>query len=98
MRCGFRSAPRRRTVSWSRRSRTSWQKRRDAVTKAPPLFNRLALIGTGLIGGSIARAARALRIVQTVVVTSRSETTRGRVRELGFADEVLDTAAAAVAD
>jgi cyclohexadieny/prephenate dehydrogenase len=65
---------------------------------APPAqFNRLALIGVGLIGGSIARAARALGLVETIVATSRSETTRRRIRELGLADDVVETSAAAVA-
>jgi cyclohexadieny/prephenate dehydrogenase len=65
---------------------------------APPVqFNRLALIGAGLIGGSIARAARALGLVETIVATSRSETTRQRIRELGLADDVVETSAAAVA-
>jgi cyclohexadieny/prephenate dehydrogenase len=68
------------------------------VTKPAPLFNRLALIGVGLIGGSIARAARALGLVDTIVATSRSEPTRQRIRELGLADQVVDTGAAAVAD
>ena len=31
---------------------------------SPVLFDRLALIGVGLIGGSIARATRALGIVR----------------------------------
>jgi cyclohexadieny/prephenate dehydrogenase len=62
------------------------------------MFNRLALIGVGLIGGSIARAARGLGIVDTIVATSRSEPTRQRIRELGLADDVVDTAAAAVKD
>jgi cyclohexadieny/prephenate dehydrogenase len=62
------------------------------------MFNRLALIGVGLIGGSIARAARGLGIVETIVATSRSEPTRQRIRELGLADDVIDTAAAAVKD
>jgi cyclohexadieny/prephenate dehydrogenase len=62
------------------------------------LFDRLALIGVGLIGGSIARAARGLGIVRTIVATSRSEPTRQRIRELGLADEVVATSAAAVAD
>jgi cyclohexadieny/prephenate dehydrogenase len=61
------------------------------------MFNRLALIGVGLIGGSIARAARGLGIVDTIVATSRSEPTRQRIRELGLADDVVDTSAAAVA-
>jgi cyclohexadieny/prephenate dehydrogenase len=62
------------------------------------MFNRLALIGVGLIGGSIARAARGLGIVDTIVATSRSEPTRQRIRELDLADDVVDTAAAAVKD
>jgi len=65
---------------------------------SPVLYDRLALIGVGLIGGSIARAAHALGIVRTIVATSRSEPTRQRIRELGLADAVVDTSAAAVAD
>jgi cyclohexadieny/prephenate dehydrogenase len=62
-----------------------------------PVFNRLAIIGPGLIGGSIARAARAQHAVRSIVATARSAETRRRVAELGFADEVADTNAAAVA-
>jgi cyclohexadieny/prephenate dehydrogenase len=62
----------------------------------PPLFSRLALIGAGLIGSSIARAARAERLVGSIVTTARSAQTRKRVMELGFADQVVDTNAAAV--
>ena len=61
-----------------------------------PLFDRLALIGVGLIGSSIARAARATGVVKTIVATARSEKTRQRVVELGFADEVVATNAEAV--
>ena len=68
-----------------------------AVMASPVLYDRLALIGVGLIGGSIARAARALGLVRKIVATSRSEPTRQRIRELGLADEVVDTSAAAVA-
>ena len=63
----------------------------------PPLFNRLALIGTGLIGSSIARAARAQGAARSIVATARSGATRARVAELGLADQVVDTNAAAVA-
>ncbi|HVX99270.1 MAG TPA: prephenate/arogenate dehydrogenase family protein [Pseudorhodoplanes sp.] len=63
-----------------------------------PIFERLALIGVGLIGSSIARAARAQGAVRTIVATARSEKTRGRVRELGIVDEVADSNAAAVKD
>jgi cyclohexadieny/prephenate dehydrogenase len=59
--------------------------------------NRLALIGTGLIGSSIARAARAQSVVREIVATARSPATRRRVAELGLADQVVESNAAAVA-
>lgn len=62
------------------------------------LFNRLAIIGPGLIGSSIMRGAKALGLVQTVVATARSSETRARVRELGIADSVTDTNSEAVRD
>ena len=61
-----------------------------------PLFDRLALIGVGLIGGSIARAARAQNLVGEIVATARSAQSRTRVVELGFADRVVATNAEAV--
>lgn len=61
-----------------------------------PLFSRLALIGVGLIGSSIARAARVEKLAGTIVATARSAQTRRRVMELGIADQVVDTNAAAV--
>jgi len=67
------------------------------VSKPTPLFDRLALIGIGLIGSSIARAARMQGAVREIAVTSRSAATRRRVAELGLADQVVDTNAAAVA-
>ncbi len=62
-----------------------------------PVFQRLCLIGAGLIGGSIARRNQEGRaLAAEVVVTARSPETRDRVRELGFADRVVDSAAEAV--
>lgn len=61
-----------------------------------PLFDTLAIIGPGLIGSSIARAARAQGAVRTIVATSRSPETRKRVVELGIADKVTETTAEAV--
>ena len=61
-----------------------------------PLFNRLSLIGVGLIGSSIARAARAQGVVREIVASARSAATRRRVAELGIADQVVETNAAAV--
>ena len=66
------------------------------MSKPAPLYNRLALIGVGLIGSSIARAARAQGAVGSIVATARSEATRKRVAELGLADQVVETSAAAV--
>ena len=41
------------------------------MSEPAPLFNRLALIGVGLIGSSIARAARAQGAVRTLVAPAR---------------------------
>ncbi len=67
------------------------------MSKPAPIFNRLALVGTGLIGSSIARAARAQGTVREIVASARSAATRRRVTELGLADQVAETNAAAVA-
>jgi cyclohexadieny/prephenate dehydrogenase len=66
------------------------------VTKSTVLYNRLALIGMGLIGSSIARAARAQGVVREIVATAHSAATRRRVAELGLADQVAENNAAAV--
>ena len=58
------------------------------MSKPATLYNRLALIGVGLIGSSIARAARAQGAVHSIVATARSPQTRKRVAELGLADQV----------
>jgi cyclohexadieny/prephenate dehydrogenase len=61
-----------------------------------PLFDTIAIIGPGLIGSSIMRAARAQGAVRTVVTSARSPQTRQRVVELGIADKVVETNAQAV--
>ncbi|MBY0331999.1 MAG: prephenate dehydrogenase/arogenate dehydrogenase family protein, partial [Acetobacteraceae bacterium] len=62
-----------------------------------PLFERLCLIGAGLIGGSIARVARERGdIARSVVAHSRRPETLARIRELGFADVVEADPARAV--
>jgi cyclohexadieny/prephenate dehydrogenase len=65
------------------------------VAQPTPLFNRLALIGVGLIGSSIARAARAQGAVREIVATARTAATRRRVAELGLADQVVESNGAA---
>jgi cyclohexadieny/prephenate dehydrogenase len=61
-----------------------------------PNFDRIALIGFGLIGGSIARAAREQGLATEVVTTARSAASRARVVELGVVDRVVETNAEAV--
>jgi cyclohexadieny/prephenate dehydrogenase len=60
------------------------------------LFGRVALLGIGLIGSSIARAARTRGdIAGEIVANARSQATLDRVVELGIADRVeLDPARA----
>ncbi len=53
------------------------------MNAAPP-FKKIALIGFGLIGGSIARAAREQGLAGEIVTTARSAKTRARVSELGI--------------
>ncbi len=65
---------------------------------AEKLFQRLALIGLGLIGSSIARAARRRDdIAAELVACDRDADVRARVAELGIADRVEADAARAVA-
>ena len=90
-----RSAPRRPTASSSTRLRDFMAGRSD---RARRIFERVALIGFGLIGGSIARAARAQGLAGEIVTTARSEKTRARVVELGIVDHVVETNAEAVKD
>jgi cyclohexadieny/prephenate dehydrogenase len=58
---------------------------------ATPLFNRVALIGFGLIGGSIARAAREQGLAGEIVTTARSAKSRDRIRQLKIVDRVVET-------
>lgn len=62
---------------------------------AEPLFQRVAIIGVGLIGSSIAHAIRRGGLAGTIVASDASPKVRARVAELGLANEVLETAAEA---
>jgi cyclohexadieny/prephenate dehydrogenase len=62
-----------------------------------PVVARLAVIGCGLIGSSIVRAARQYKAAGEIVVFDASAEARARVRELGIADSVVDTASEAAA-
>ncbi len=56
---------------------------------AEPLFERIAFLGIGLIGSSVARIARERGdLAREIVVNARTQKTLDRVMELGFADRV----------
>jgi cyclohexadieny/prephenate dehydrogenase len=61
-----------------------------------PLFQRLALIGMGLIGSSLARVCRRKKLAHEIIATDSSNAVRARVIELALADRIMETAAAAV--
>lgn len=66
-----------------------------APIRREPLVGRLALIGMGLIGSSLARAARELNLAGEIVAADASESVVRRVRELGLADEATTSPAEA---
>lgn len=69
----------------------------DVGGAAAPVFQRLALIGIGLIGSSVARVnLRGRPLAAEVVAHARSEGTLRRVQELGIADRVEADLARAV--
>ncbi len=61
------------------------------------IYERVALIGLGLIASSMAHGMRARGLAGEIVGTARSAETRDAAREIGFCDRVEDSAAEAVA-
>lgn len=62
------------------------------------LYPKMTVIGAGLIGGSIIRAAREHGVVGEITVADASEAHRARVVELGVAEHVTGDIAEAVKD
>ena len=62
------------------------------------MFERIAIIGVGLIGSSIARAVRREGLAGEIVGADISEDVRAKAMELGILDRVEEGADAAVAD
>jgi len=60
-----------------------------------PLFDRVALIGLGLLGSSIGHAAKRAGLASHIAGYARSEATRARALEIGFVDSVADSASEA---
>ena len=67
------------------------------MTSQPP-FRRIALIGLGLIGSSLARGIQQLSLAEVLVATDASAEVRARAVEIKLADIVADDNASAVAD
>jgi cyclohexadieny/prephenate dehydrogenase len=63
-----------------------------------PLFEKIALIGIGLIGSSLARVVRRENIAGHIAIATRSEKTLARAGELGLGDSYTTDAAEAVKD
>ncbi|MDG1803068.1 MAG: prephenate/arogenate dehydrogenase family protein [Paracoccaceae bacterium] len=60
------------------------------------LYDRVALIGLGLIASSIAHGIRRANLAHEIVGYAKSEASRTTAREIGLCDVVTDTAADAV--
>ncbi|MEO8883561.1 MAG: prephenate/arogenate dehydrogenase family protein [Devosia sp.] len=60
------------------------------------MFKKMALIGIGLIGSSIARAARAHNLVESIAISTRKAETLEEARALGLGDIYTLDAAEAV--
>ena len=66
------------------------------MTSEQPLFKRMALIGLGLLGSSLARVAKRDGLVGHIAGSTRSRETLERAFELGFLDSIHVTPAEAV--
>lgn len=62
----------------------------------PQIYDRVALIGLGLIASSMAHAIRQGGLAREIIGYARSAETRATALEIGFVDRVTETAAEAV--
>src|SRR5262249_6606069 len=79
---------------WARQRAGAWRIRARLM---PAIFERIAIVGAGLIGASIALAARQAAPARAVAPYAANAAVRQRARDLGLGD-VFDDAEAAVAD
>ncbi|WP_206517888.1 prephenate dehydrogenase/arogenate dehydrogenase family protein, partial [Mesorhizobium sp. M1A.F.Ca.IN.022.04.1.1] len=63
-----------------------------------PMFGRIALVGIGLIGSSLARVIRREGLARHIAVATRSQSTLKRAEELGLGDSYTTEAEDAVRD
>jgi prephenate dehydrogenase len=62
----------------------------------PPTLSRLTVVGLGLLGGSVARAARAHGVAREIVAVGRTPATLARARAAGAVDTTTHDLAAGV--
>ncbi len=62
---------------------------------SPVLYERVALIGLGLIGSSLSHVMRREKLAREIVGHARSARTRDIARRIGLVDEIHESAAAA---
>ena len=62
------------------------------------LYEKIALVGIGLIGSSLARVIRREGLARRIAISTRSAATLGRAEELGLGDVYTTDAAGAVRD
>ena len=62
------------------------------------IYNKIAIIGMGLIGASIAKAARRAELATVIAGYDADSAAMADVAELRLVDELAETAAAAVVD
>lgn len=63
-----------------------------------PIVERIAIIGIGLIGSSLARAVREKALANHIAIATRSKATLEKAKELGLGDSYTLDAADAVSD
>src|ERR1700690_521107 len=75
-----------------------WKSTRRGATMSVPLFKRVALVGLGLIGSSLARVIKREGLAGHVAGTARSQKTRDKAWELGYLDSIHADPGACVKD
>src|SRR4051812_16585502 len=71
---------------------------RAVAPVAAPLFERVAFVGIGLIGSSMARAIRKLGLARDIVCSARSQKTCDKALELGLVSRASTDSADIVKD
>src|SRR5262245_58762744 len=63
-----------------------------------PIYDKIALVGIGLIGSSLARVIRREGLAREIAISTRSAATLKRAEELGLGDAYTSDAGEAVRD